>query len=139
MPSDCPALDAVLGLLECDNDWNENNLIEKGYKTAGLQRYHFNKLGSLMSLKETNTRKEEISSNSDSKQSSSAFNRDHKMKPPPLKIKIENQAFVDLQNKLKVLKTAKGQMCVQEAILVLGVPPRKSNMFTFEMWCSSCL
>lgn len=108
MPHDCPALEHILQQLDCDKLWNPDNAIEVGYAKAGLDRYLFHKLGSVLTHGSINRHKETIESNSDSRHSSKAFNSEPKA--IEAKIKIENPSFVHLSDKIKVVKSAKTRL-----------------------------
>jgi hypothetical protein len=108
MPHDCPALDPILEGLDSDSLWKEDNAIERGYLKAGLVRYLFHKLGSVLTHASVNRHQDVIQSNSDSKQSSKAFNSEPKTKVA--KIKLENPSYQKLVDKTKILKSAKTRL-----------------------------
>lgn len=108
MPGDAPELDAILDELPCDDLWDDRNAIERGYLTAKLKRYSLTKIDRLIKESQVHVEKENLTASSDSKTSRKPFNVGGS--PGKTKIKIENQGFVDLNNKAKVLKSAKGRL-----------------------------
>ena len=105
MPSDSPALNAILAELPADTDWDVSNAIERGYLKASLQRYSLVKVGSMIREMSVQRKKETLTSSSDTKNSGQAFNEG--TEAPKVIIKVENQAFVDVTNKAKIIKSAK--------------------------------
>jgi hypothetical protein len=67
MPHDSPALPFVLSTLDSDEEWNESNSIEKGYKLAGLKRYEFSKLATYIQHTKTKSNQEVVQAKSDEK------------------------------------------------------------------------
>ncbi len=126
IPAESPALEAILEEIPFDMDWNTDNAIERGYKKAQLKRYDLVKIGTIMKEMNVQTNREVVSSATDSKNSKQAFGPIGR--PPKPTIKVENQPYIDLTNKAKVLKSAKGHcfICFWE-----------DNIFIFLI-CNTC-
>ena len=107
MPHDSPALPFVLQTLDTDEEWNEANNIERGYKLAGLKRYMFAKLATYIHHSKSKTKNEIVQTKSDEKKSNSAFNEDRSQ---PKAIKIEYPEWGKLQIVIRSMKAQKGQL-----------------------------
>jgi hypothetical protein len=105
MPHDSPALPFVLARLDSDDEWNESNGIEKGYKLAGLKRYMFSKLATYIHHTKTKSNQEIVQTKSDEKKSNSAFNE---AGSHPKAIKLEFPEWNKLQVVIKSMKAHKG-------------------------------
>ena len=119
MPSDSPALEHILAELPSDTDWDTSNHIERGYLKADLQRFSLVKIGTIVKAMSAQRKKETLTSASDTKNSSKAFNTGTSAPKP--KIKVENESFLDMQNKAKVIKSAKGPFCGVYVLLAFAV------------------
>lgn len=105
MPHDSPALPFVLNTLDADEEWNEVNSIERGYKLAGLKRYMFSKLATYIHHTKSKSKNEIIQAKSDDKKSNSAFNEAGSL---PKAIKLEYPEWNKLQIVIKSMKVQKG-------------------------------
>ena len=105
MPHDSPALPFVLQSLDTDEEWNESNSIERGYKAAGLKRYTFAKLATYIHHSKSKSKTEIAQTKSDEKKSSSAFNE---TRSQPKAIKFEYPEWNKLQIVIKSMKVQKG-------------------------------
>lgn len=107
MPHDNPALEPILNLLDSDDAWDEDDLIQKGYKAAGLKRYWFAKMATYMTHSNVKTRVETVVTSSDVKKSEAAYNEGGGVKPAK-KLKLEFPEWTKLQTVIKATKGHKG-------------------------------
>ena len=109
MPHNAPELDAILSVLPSDDQWDENNMVEKGYKKANMPRYHLDKIGGILKSRTKEGSVENIRGTTDTVSYKNP-ELDEEGKPKPsttLKVKVESEPFHTLSANLKALRSAK--------------------------------
>ena len=100
---DSETLELILSEMVCDESWDMEVAMERGYMKAGLKRYHIS-ANMLTTHEECEGVKEEVTSTT-TKADQKALQHSA-ASSSSVQIKIENPSLVEMQDEVKVLRSA---------------------------------